>query len=320
MDETQAVAVAAAADERAYKAPEETIKKNAIVIQQAAKRGRMNSTPPTSPSAPVNVQSPDPAVNEILRIVGAMAMDIETIKKTNESFDYRIKQLEDSAKHVDGIQEKVLLNQGELIKKNTELEKRVEYLEASLKEVKVSVALEAKLRDDIDLNNRKYNLEMSGIPGFDQEDPAKPMEYCKKMMTLVGSVMPHDMLDVAHRKMNGGIIMRFKSRTARDEVYARRFQLKGITSHDFGFALPQKGNFIFVNESLSHDRSILMQQIRLRLKVINERIPKDDRFKLSSNNGKIRAMDAQKQWKTVTSIQEFERLHPDKDRSWFSRL
>ena len=319
MDETQAVAVAAAADERAYKAPEETIKKNAIVIQQAAKRGRMNSTPPTSPSAP-EVQSPDPAVNEILRIVGAMAMDIETIKKTNESFDYRIKQLEDSAKHVDGIQEKVLLNQGELIKKNTELEKRVEYLEASLKEVKVSVALEAKLRDDIDLNNRKYNLEMSGIPGFDQEDPAKPMEYCKKMMTLVGSVMPHDMLDVAHRKMNGGIIMRFKSRTARDEVYARRFQLKGITSHDFGFALPQKGNFIFVNESLSHDRSILMQQIRLRLKVINERIPKDDRFKLSSNNGKIRAMDAQKQWKTVTSIQEFERLHPDKDGSWFSRL
>ena len=311
MEKNAVAAAAAVDDERAYIVPAETVKKSkSPTIQQASKRGRQDSTPPISPNEHADVQSPDPAVNEILRMVKTMAIDIDSIKQTNDKFDYRIRQLEESAQHVDGIQEKLLLNQGEILKENTALAKRVEFLEASLKEVKLAAVMEAKLRDDIDLNNRKYNLEMNGIPGTENEDPAKPIEYCKQMMTLVGSTMPHESLDIAHRKMNGGIIMRFKSRAARDEVYARRFNLKGKTSHDFGFDLPQKGNFIFVNESLSHDRSLLMQQIRLRLKVINEGIPKDDRFKLSSNNGKIRAMDSQKQWKTVTTIQQFERLHP----------
>ena len=169
---------------------------------------------------------------------------------------------------------------------------------------------EAKLRDDVDYNNRKYNLEMPGIPIVEKEDPSKPIQYCRKMMELVGATSSTEALDIAHRKFNGGIIMRFKTRAARDEVYDKRFNLKSVTSIDFGFAHPIKGNLIFLNESLSHDRSILMQQIRIKMKLINQERSKEDRFKMHSVNGRVRVMDQQKEWRTVTSTAEFDRLHP----------
>ena len=66
-------------------------------------------------------------------------------------------------------------------------------------------------------------------------------------MKLIGSENNVDAIDMAHRKMSGAIIARLKIRTQRDELYNKRFTLKGVTSCDLGFRLPAKGNKIFIN-------------------------------------------------------------------------
>ena len=247
---------------------------------------------------------------EILKIVKVVQVDVDTIKHTQSEFAERITKLEAFAIHSDATTQDLKKSQEKIEEENGKLTKRVEILEQALKEVRIQQKEEAKLRDDVDFNNRKYNLEMSGIPSAEKEDPALPLTYAKKMMELVGATSSPDSLDIAHRKFNGGIIMRFTTRSARDEVFDKRFNLKGISSVHFGFAQPAKGNPIFVNESLSHDRSILMQQIRIKLKLINQERAKEDRFKMHSANGRVRVMDQQREWRTVSSLMDFERLHP----------
>ena len=81
--------------------------------------------------------------------------------------------------------------------------------------------------------------------------------------------------------------MKFKSRCQRDEVYLKRFNLVGKTSLDLGFNLPTNGNLIYLNESLSFDRSKLMKEIRDKLRGMNDGRAKDMRIKAKSSGGVI---------------------------------
>ena len=298
-----------------YTVPAETLQRiTSPPIVQQGKRNRMDSPPlppPQQQNVQQNVLSNDPAINELLRICTKMEVSIAGLEESEKSANVRLNKLEQAqqftSEHLDKIDNGQLL----LMEENKALRERVDILEASLKEVKVQIAQEAKLRDDVDLNNRKYCLELSGLPATPKEDPAKPMEYAKKLLELVGSTSPDTCLDIAHRKMNGGIIIRFKTRTDRNEVYDRRFKLKGVTSIKFGFINPIKGNPIFLNESLSHDRSILLASIRRRMKHVNDELDKDERFKIHTSNGKIRMMDRFRNWQNVTSIKDLVRLHPE---------
>ena len=93
------------------------------------------------------------------------------------------------------------------------------------------------------------------MPKDIDEQRDMPRKYVLEIMKLMGSQNDDSAIDVAHRKMAGSIIAKFNMRSKRDEVYEKRFALKDISSIDLGFAVPAKGNPIYVNESLTFERS-----------------------------------------------------------------
>ena len=166
------------------------------------------------------------------------------------------------------------------------------------------------MQDENENNSRKFNLEFSGILKAEEETREKPKHYVKEIMKLIGSENNVDAIDVAHRKMSGAIIAHFRIRIQRDEVFDKRFALKGITSLDLGFRLPAKGNIIFINESLTFERSKLMAEVRKKQKIVNEGRDKDNKLRSKSAGRRLRIMKENREYVTITSIDEFHRIHP----------
>ena len=84
----------------------------------------------------------------------------------------------------------------------------------------------------------KFNLEFGGIPERPHED-AKHL--LGKLFHLAKAAQTSDDIDIAHRKKSGGLICHFKTRTARDEVFGKRFELHGKSSKDLGFSETNSG-------------------------------------------------------------------------------
>ena len=70
--------------------------------------------------------------------------------------------------------------------------------------------------------------------------------------------------------MAGSIIACFNTLAQRDEVYKKRFALKDISLIDLGFAVPVKSKPIYVNESLTFERSKIMAEVRKKQKLLND--------------------------------------------------
>ena len=51
---------------------------------------------------------------------------------------------------------------------------------------------------------------------------------------------------------------------------------------DLGFCLPGKGNTIFINESLTFERTKLVAEVRRKLKIVNEGRDKDSKLRSKS--------------------------------------
>ena len=132
-------------------------------------------------------------------------------------------------------------------------------------------------------------------------------------MGLIGSENDAKAIDVAHRKASGAMIVRFKSREQRDQVYLKRFNLIGKTSAELGFDLPTPGNPIYINENLSFERARLMKAMRDRVKVLNEGVSKDDRIKLKSEQGKLKVHNRAGKFVKVSKIEQFNAIYPNDD-------
>ena len=137
------------------------------------------------------------------------------------------------------------LENSDLKSANYALNTRVDALEQRFKKLDLSLANEREMRDENEANSCLQNLEISGIPKTEGETRADCKKHCAAVMALIGSENGADAIDVAHRKMSGGIILRFKSRSQRDEVYLKRFNLVGKSSIDL--KLPTPGNPIYIN-------------------------------------------------------------------------
>ena len=107
-------------------------------------------------------------------------------------------------------------------------------------------------------------------------------------------------IDMAHRKMAGGIIVRFHSRTVRNDVYDKRFNLQGKTSLDLGLGFTKK-NDLYLNESLTFDRSVL-------LKVYNKDLPKDDKLKVKTQQGYIKVRDKSGDYQKINKIEDVKAI------------
>ena len=109
-------------------------------------------------------------------------------------------------------------------------------MELKVAENSHKLQLEARKRDENENVQRKQCLEISGIPAPPNEKPADVADHVVKLMKLVCSTNNKSAIDDAHRKMSGGIIV--------------RFALTGKTSANLkGFPAP--GNDLYINESLT---------------------------------------------------------------------
>ena len=160
---------------------------------------------------------------EVIDMMKTMSSKMDHIEQKLDSVDQRFSQMDQKiiAMHKDQQLQNAAVDT--LRKENTKLHADNAIIRAELKAVVQTVKAEALKRDDLENQQRRYNVELSGFPKVEGED-------CR---VVVADLMRHlgckngiDSVDVAHRKMSGGIIARFSTRSARDELYQRRFDLK----------------------------------------------------------------------------------------------
>ncbi len=147
------------------------------------------------------------------------------------------------------------------------MERRMAAIEDRLERLEKGLEVESRKRDDVEANSRLYNLEIGGLPQLDSrtDDPKSLAREVVRKVT--GGRVADSEVDVAHRKRGGSIIIRFATRTARDCVYENKAKLRNMSRRDFqGYTSEGK---IYLNESLTLDRSALMATARERLKSVN---------------------------------------------------
>ena len=158
------------------------------------------------------------------------------------------------------------VKQMELMNENRDLKSEVNNLKEKVKGMTRDRAdaaeREMHARDDIEAQQRRYNLNISGITQIG--DPKK--ENCKELVnTFLKKLVPaHDIntLDVAHRTASGALICRFTSRTARDLIYAARKKLMNMTTAEFGLPGNNMKNRLYINENLTFHRAKVFKAAR----------------------------------------------------------
>ena len=193
---------------------------------------------------------------------------------------------------------------------NADIRKRLEKLEAENRDLKMDLAKEATKRDSIENQGRKYMLEFSGVPEADNETSEDCKKICAKVLALAGYNDALATIDLAHRKMNKSIICLFKERSLARKAYAVRFNLKGKTSENIPGFEDIQGNELYINESLTFDRSIIRAQMAAKCKILNHGKPKDQWIKVSTSDGELKCGVGKKPPKCPT-IKEFDRMFPN---------
>ncbi len=104
---------------------------------------------------------------------------------------------------------------------------RVQFLTNELVTIRKELREEERKRDNLEANSRLYNLEIAGLPVVNPGSD-NPLALARKLVTEVtGGRVQESAVDVAHRKAGGpkNIILRFRTRTDRDKVYAAKKRL-----------------------------------------------------------------------------------------------
>ena len=267
---------------------------------QATKRQRPQSTDE------VNEAPEEPSTQDMLKEI---LLTVRRLDTRVEDLDKKIGGLEEGLSFASNEIAILKLENIDLKAENVALTEKVDAIEDRLDILGTALDHESEMRDAMEANSRLINLEISGIPKSEGETRSQCKEHVLKVLTLIGSENGASAVDVAHRKMSGGIIVKFRSRCQRDEVYLKRFNLVGKTSLDLGFNLPTKGNFIYINESLSFDRARLMKEIRDKLRVINNGRAKELRIKSKTSGGVILVQNKSGNFVRISSIRQFNILH-----------
>jgi hypothetical protein len=182
------------------------------------------------------------------------------------------------------------------------LEKKWEDQQSQIAQLKEQIKDESRKRDNLEANSRLYNLEIGGLPNRGQGDDS--MRLARKLVETLSDV-PGSAIDVAHRKAGGNIIMRFKTRSDRDRVWAKREGVKRLTRRDFDY--PSTGK-VYLNESLTFDRSKLMRDFREKVRVANEGRPFAEQWRVFTDKGNIKLRSPTSPRPTYHKLESMEDL------------
>ena len=152
-------------------------------------------------------------------------------------------------------------------KENEELHTKVKILEIELKEERIK-------RNKLEQHGYLNQTEINGIP---LKEHGSCKDIVLEIAKLADAKIIRSDIDAAHGLPAGGIIVVFNSRTARNEFYSNRFNLKGKTVKDLGLDPPEKDGqvtmgYIFINEGLTQEAKSLLFETRKKFKLLN--IPK----------------------------------------------
>ena len=163
-----------------------------------------------------------------------------------------------------------LKEQQTIVKNHKKLETNCSCLHEKVKMLQKDLNHEKYVRNNLENNSRKLNVEITGIPVL-------PDENCKSIVFKIGKLMGVDdikykSIDVSHRLMSDSaekippINARFISRTERDAYYSKRSGLKLADITNIGFkktnVTAKSNNKIYINESLSIDTKIMFKDCR----------------------------------------------------------
>ena len=90
-----------------------------------------------------------------------------------------------------------------------------------------------------------------------------------------------------------------------------RFNLTDRTSKELPGYENAVGNDLYINESLTTDRSRLMACVRAKLKFLNAGVPKLERTKCKTSGAVVQVQNTGGNYLKVTSINYFDRMHPN---------
>ena len=143
---------------------------------------------------------------------------------------------------------------------NAALTSKVEGFESAMK-------AEAQSRNDLERQQRRYNLEISGIA--QANDKENTFDLVADFFKKLDAHFNPDCLDVAHRKKNGSIIVRFMSRKARDTIYGMRRQVRNKSAGDYGYKPSSPSAKLYINESLTFQDSRVARDARAACRAFN---------------------------------------------------
>ena len=263
-------------------------------------------TSPLTAVASASVFTPDDRnkLNKILTLVCSTDEKIVVLSQKVSSLEQAVAFHDSELEAQKAVNVAVGEENRQLLDKVSTLTSRVEACELGLR-------AEAFKRDNSENISRKQCLEFSGVPKLPTEKREDPKKFVGLIMALAGSKNKIDAIDDAHRKMGGGIIARFKSREQRNEVYERRFALNDHTSAELPGFENVTSESLYMNESLTFDRSKLMKNVRDKLKILNRGIPKAQWFKSKTEGGFIKVQNVGGNYIKILSMDDFDRLHPN---------
>ena len=134
-------------------------------------------------------------------------------------------------------------------------------------------------------------LEKSGIQ---EQEGENCIEIAHHIYKTAKANIPIHKIEIAHRIMNGSIIVKFRDRPSRGLLFKNKLQLKNITSEELGYEGPSKA--IYINESLAFDTRKLLCEVKTKCREIGYK-------RVITDNGiiKIKKYQNSKDWITINN-------------------
>ncbi len=172
--------------------------------------------------------------NEVKKELAELKTNFDALTNDLNECKTEISKLKRSSEFLTEQYESHKKQQDNILKENVKLNNVIDPLKVQNKALEKSLNKETVARNRIENNNRKINVEISGIPVIDGENSR---EIVCKIGTAIGIEVPPNSIDKAHRHFSKTptaippINVRLKSRTERDHFFYNRKLLKSITIH-----------------------------------------------------------------------------------------
>ena len=125
--------------------------------------------------------------------------------------------------------------------------------------------LESKLEEErrkrisLEQYGRREMVEISGIY-IPESEAENCINIAHHICETANTNIPISKIEIAHRIMNGSIIVKFTDRPAKDLLFKNKTLLKDATSHDLGYEGPSSA--VYINESLAFDTRNLLREVK----------------------------------------------------------